>query len=67
MTTGSLMKVKCIAELLTCIKRYWVLKNIFGRFESDRFTQVLLYYIIWAITENLCSGIQPKYDSNQPS
>ena len=49
MTTGSLMKVESIAEclehsaiLLTCIKRYMVLKNFFALFWSGRFTQVLL-------------------------
>ena len=33
------------AILLTCIKRYLVLKPNFGLFESGRFTQVLLYSI----------------------
>ena len=47
------MMVKSIAEcslplehsaiLLTCIKQYFVLKTIFGLFESGRFRQVLLY------------------------
>ena len=55
MTNGSLMKVESIAE---CILQYlwpalsdnwsW---NHFCLFESDRFTQVLLYviYVIWRI------------------
>ena len=33
------------AMLVTCIKRLFVLKNIFGLFESGRFTQVLLYTV----------------------
>ena len=52
MTTGSLMKVKSIAEcshvehsamLFTCIMQLLVLKIIFCLFESGCFTQVLLY------------------------
>ena len=31
------------AILLTFIKRYFVLKSIYGLFESGRFTQVLLH------------------------
>ena len=45
MTSGSLMKVKSIAECSLCIKRFSVLKTCFGRFESGRSIQVLLYYL----------------------
>ena len=41
------------AILLSCIKRYSVMKTIFGLFESGGFTQVLLYC---KITMKSCAG-----------
>ena len=38
------------AILLTCIKRYLVLKTNFWSFESDRFTQVYLTFCVFAVS-----------------
>ena len=58
MTNGSLMKFKSIAEcspwsILQCfwpsLSVNWSWKPICGLFESDRFTQVFLYYTLYDI------------------
>ena len=52
MTTGSLMKGESIAK---CKSGNWSWNPIFGLFESDRFTQVLLF--CWTIIASGCFDI----------
>ena len=67
MTNGSLMKVKSIAECSWSILQYfwhalsdnWSWKPIFGLFESGRFTQVLLHYIVYFLGHYLQQN--PKF------
>ena len=62
MTLGSLMKVNSIAEcskgsilqnFWPALSDKWSWKPIFGVFESDRFTQVLLYVQMPLINANV--------------